>query len=101
MMHSNSAASHRFIFRLYIAGDSPSSGRAVANLRAFCEKRLGAPHMVEIVDVMKDTRRALADGIIVTPTLVRLAPVPRQKIVGDLRDEMQLRDAFEPAVSTP
>ena len=84
-----------FALRLYVAGASPSSSRALSNLRAFCDKHLGGCPPVEVVDVVKDATQALADGVIVTPTLVRLAPAPPQKIVGDLSDEARLRVAFE------
>ena len=95
MRGSGSELAGKFRLRLYIAGASPSSGRALSNLRAFCDKHLGACPPVEVVDVVKDAKQALADGVIVTPTLVRLVPAPPQKIVGDLSDEARLRAAFE------
>ena len=95
MRGSDSGSAGKFTLRLYIAGASPSSGRALSNLRAFCDKHFGGCPPVEVVDVVKDAKQALADGVIVTPTLVRLAPAPPQKIVGDLSDEARLRAAFE------
>lgn len=99
MSGSDSDSAGNLLLRLYIAGASPSSGRALSNLRAFCQKHFGGCPEVEVVDVVKDAKQALADGVIVTPTLVRLAPAPPQKIVGDLSDEARLRAAFElPAI---
>jgi circadian clock protein KaiB len=74
----------RFKFRLYIAGEAPNSTRAAANLGALCRDHLPNRHEIEVVDVFREPRRALADGIFMTPTLVRLAPAPARRIVGTL-----------------
>jgi circadian clock protein KaiB len=73
-----------FKFRLYIAGDTQNSIMALANLSALCELRLPKHHKIEVVDVLREPKRALAEGIFMTPTLVKLAPSPVQKIVGTL-----------------
>ena len=79
-----------FRFRLYIAGDTQNSGQAVANLDAFCRERLPDRHKVEIVDVFREPKRALSDGIYMTPTLVKLLPMPVRKIVGALSQTQPL-----------
>lgn len=76
--------------RLYIAGMAPNSVRAIANAKAICEEHFASNHELEIVDVQWHARRALADGIIVTPTLLKLRPVPVQRMVGDLSDAAQV-----------
>ncbi|MEA3195869.1 MAG: circadian clock protein KaiB [Betaproteobacteria bacterium] len=77
--------SAKFRFRLYIAGDAQNSAQAVANLTAFCKTYLENRHAIEVVNVFKEPKRALADGILMTPTLVKLAPTPApQRIVGTL-----------------
>jgi circadian clock protein KaiB len=58
--------------------------QAVSNLTALCSAHLAGNHEIEIVDVFKQPMRALEDGIMMTPTLVRLAPTPIRKIVGSL-----------------
>ena len=73
-----------FKFRLYVAGDSVNSAQARANLDALCLAHLAGRSEVEIVDVFREPRRALADGILMTPTLVKLAPSPVRKIIGTL-----------------
>lgn len=73
-----------FKFRLYVAGDAPNSIRALANLTAFCQERLPDRHEIEIVDVFKAPKRALADNVFMTPTLIKLAPDPVRRIVGTL-----------------
>ena len=75
-----------FRFRLFVADDAPNSVRAVANLAAICREHLPNRHDIEVVDVFKDPARALADGILMTPTLIRLAPLPVRTIVGNLSD---------------
>jgi circadian clock protein KaiB len=75
---------NRFKFRLYVAGDTQNSALAVANLSAFCKAHLLNRSEIEIVDVFKEPKRALADSIFMTPTLIKLAPAPIQKIVGTL-----------------
>ncbi len=73
-----------FKFRLYVAGDSPNSTQALSNLHAICGKFLPERHEIEVVDVLCDPKRALADGILLTPTLLKLSPEPVRKIVGNL-----------------
>jgi circadian clock protein KaiB len=73
-----------FKFRLYVAGDAPNSAQALANLTALCRAHLPDRHEIEIVDVFREPKRALADGIFMTPTLVKLAPSPTRRIVGTL-----------------
>jgi circadian clock protein KaiB len=74
----------RFKFRLYIAGDTQNSAQALSNLRSLCNSNLAGRHEIEIVDVFRNPKRALADGILMTPTLIRLAPLPLLRIVGTL-----------------
>lgn len=74
--------------RLYVAGQSPNSTAALANLREMLPEggTAGGPVELEVVDVLLDPIRALSDGIIVSPTLVRLFPLPVVRIVGRLSD---------------
>lgn len=73
-------------FRLYVAGDTPNSALAIANLTAICESQLPGRHVIEVVDVFREPKLALADRILVTPALVKLAPAPVRSIVGTLTD---------------
>ncbi|MDB6037008.1 MAG: hypothetical protein JWM99_849 [Verrucomicrobiales bacterium] len=81
-----------FKFRLYIAGDTENSGHALANIKAICRSCLPDRHEIEIVDVFREPKRALADGIFMTPALLKLAPFPLRKIIGTLNQpELVLR----------
>ena len=73
-----------FKFRLYVAGDAPNSVQARVNLAAICRTYLPGLHEIEIVDVFQHPKRALIDGIFITPTLVRVAPAPVCRIIGAL-----------------
>ena len=73
-----------FSFRLYIAGDAPNSLQAIANLTQICETNLPGRHSIEIVDVLREPKRALQESIFMTPTLVTDSPYPGHRIVGTL-----------------
>lgn len=76
--------------RLYVAGHAPNSLRAIANARAICDEHFASGHELEIVDLLKHPVQALEDGIIVTPTLLRLSPLPVQRVIGNLSDTNQV-----------
>jgi circadian clock protein KaiB len=73
--------------RLYVAGRLVNSTRAIENLKQLCAQHLdGGSYQLEVVDVLSEPLRAVADQVLVTPTLVRVAPAPRIEVVGDLSD---------------
>ena len=72
--------------RLYVAAGTSNSVCAIANLKAVCREYLRDRHQIEIVDLLQEPLRVLSDGVLVTPTLVKLAPLPMRTIVGDLSD---------------
>lgn len=75
-----------FKLRLYIAGGTQNSALAYANLTALCRAHLADRHDIELVDVLKEPKRALKDRIFMTPTLVKLSPAPSGRIVGTLNE---------------
>jgi circadian clock protein KaiB len=83
--------------RLYIAGTLPNSLQALDNLRAICDAHLAGRYSIEVVDFLEEPRRALDDGVIVTPTLVRVEPAPQRVIVGTLADQAAVLRALESA----
>ena len=70
--------------RLYVAGQSPKSLSAFANLKALCDEHLPGRHEIEVVDLVQNPSRARSDDILAIPTLVRRLPAPLRKIIGDL-----------------
>jgi circadian clock protein KaiB len=75
---------------VYVTNASPKGQQAIANLRRACEEHLAGRYQIEIVDVLKDPRRAAADQILAAPTVVRRLPAPIRKLVGDLSDSDRL-----------
>jgi circadian clock protein KaiB len=85
----------RLRLRLYVAGSSPNSLRAITNARALCAEHFASAHELEIIDLLRDAERPpaatlLADGITVTPMLLKLAPAPTQRLIGNLNDLKQV-----------
>ena len=70
--------------RLYVAGQTPKSLTAFANLKKICEERLAGKYKIEVVDLLKNPQLAKGDQIFAIPTLVRKLPQPVRKILGDL-----------------
>ncbi len=70
--------------RLYVAGQSPKSLRAYANLKDLCEQHLAGRYEIEIIDLVEQPSLARSDDNVAIPTLVRLSPAPLRKIIGDL-----------------
>lgn len=84
----------RLILRLYVAGDAPNSLRARMNLRMLTRQLAEGVVQVDIIDVLLEPLRALEDGILVTPTLVRIKPPPLTRIIGDLSDRATVQHAL-------
>ena len=76
--------------RLFVAGDSPDSAIAIANLKALFPPDQGSQVELEIVDVQRDPSRAARDAILVTPTLLKVSPGPQCRILGNLKNRHAL-----------
>jgi circadian clock protein KaiB len=83
-----------YLFRIYIAGGAPNSVRALANLYAICRKHFPASHRIEVIDILQEPMRALAEAILVTPTVVKLSPAPEVQIIGNLNEEEEVLRAM-------
>ena len=81
-------------FRLYVADRAVNSVQAIANLTALCKECLPDRYEIEIVDVFTAPQRALAEGILMTPTLIKLEPQPVRRIVGTLSQTQTVLDAL-------
>jgi circadian clock protein KaiB len=77
-------ANDKWILRLYVAGQTPKSLTAFANLTKICEEQLKGKYSIEVIDLIKNPQLGAADQIFALPTLVRKLPVPVRKIIGDL-----------------
>jgi circadian clock protein KaiB len=78
---------YKWELRLYIAGNTPKSVLALANLKKYCEEHMKDEYKIEVVDLLIQPQLAAGDQILAIPTLVRKVPVPIRKIIGDLSNE--------------
>jgi circadian clock protein KaiB len=83
----DAATATAVVMVLYITDSGPNSVRAIANLEAICKEHLQDNFRLEIIDVLQYPLRALADGIVVTPSLAKLSPSPAATVVGNLSDK--------------
>ncbi len=74
----------RWQLRLYVAGTTPNSRRALENLRRICEERLAGKYDLEVIDLLEHPQLAAEHQILAVPTLVRKMPEPLRKLIGDL-----------------
>ena len=92
---TSSASAHgAYVFQIYVARGAPNSVQALANLYAICRKYFPDSHRIEVIDVLKEPRRALDQVILVTPTVVKLSPAPTQQIIGNLSEEAEVLRAL-------
>jgi circadian clock protein KaiB len=92
--------------RLYVAGQSPRSLAAFANLKRLCETHLAGNYRIEVIDLLRTPQLSRDDQIVVIPTLVRRLPLPTRKIIGDLSDAARTLVALDltpeaPTVTAP
>ena len=83
------------VLELYVAGDSRNSLSALANLRRLCEQELQGRCSLTVIDVLRDPEAAEAANILATPTLVKVAPDPVRRIVGDLSHLQAVRNGLD------
>ena len=76
----------RYVLRLYVAGITPRSARAISNIKHICEKYLPERYDLHVIDLYQQPAAAGADQIVAVPTLVKLSPLPVRRLIGDLSD---------------
>ena len=77
----------RYILRLYVAGMTARSARAVENVRNFCEKHLEGRYDLQVIDVYQQPALAKSEQLIAAPTLIKKLPLPLRRLIGDMSDE--------------
>jgi circadian clock protein KaiB len=77
----------RYILRLYVAGMTSRSARAVENVRAFCEKHLEGRYDLQVIDVYQQPGLAKSEQLIAAPTLIKKLPLPLRRLIGDMSSE--------------
>jgi circadian clock protein KaiB len=84
---SSPADADQWNLRLYVAGHTPRTIAALANLKQICEKHMPNRYEIEVIDLLKNPKLAAGDQIVAIPTLVRKLPKPMKKIIGNLANE--------------
>ena len=79
-----------YVLRLYVTDATPKSARAIVNARRILEEHLAGDYSLEILDIAEHVALAAQDQIICAPTLLRLAPAPARRIIGDMSDEARV-----------
>ena len=85
----------KFVLRLYVAGSTPQSSRAITNLKTICETHLKDRYFLTVVDLYEQRERAQDDQIVVAPTLIRQWPLPERRLVGGLSQTERVLVALE------
>jgi circadian clock protein KaiB len=87
--------SQEWLLKLYVAGQTPRSLTAFANLKRICETHLEGKYEIEVIDLLLKPMLAKRDQIVAVPSLVRQSPLPVKKIIGDLADEGRVLSGLE------
>ena len=78
------AAPSRYILKLYVAGQSPKSVKAIVNIKKICEDNLRGRYVLDVIDLYQQPQLAQGEQIIAVPTLIRKLPPPLRRIIGDM-----------------
>ncbi|MDI1246853.1 MAG: circadian clock KaiB family protein [Rhodoferax sp.] len=85
----------KYVLRLYIAGNTPQSARAVANIKNLCEARLKDRYELNVIDLYQQPENAQGEQIVVAPTLVKQLPLPLRRLIGDLSNTHRVLIALD------
>jgi len=85
-----SARTDKYVLRLYIAGASARSSRAVANIKQICERNLNGRYDLEVIDIYQRPALARGEQIVAAPTLIKKLPAPLRRFIGDLSDTQRI-----------
>lgn len=78
------AESTRYVLQLYVAGQSPKSVHAIANIKKICEENLQGQYELRVIDLYQQPHLAQGEQIIAVPTLIKRLPLPLRRIIGDM-----------------
>ena len=84
-----------YILKLYITGASPNSARAVNNIKSFCEKYLRERYELQVIDVYQQPLTAQAEQIVALPLLIKLYPLPKKRLIGNMSDTLKVLKGLE------
>ena len=76
----------KYVLRLYVAGMTPKSTRAIANIKRICDEHLAGRYELKVIDIYQQPKLAKGEQIIAAPTLIKKLPLPLRRFIGDLSD---------------
>jgi circadian clock protein KaiB len=92
---SRQPIAERYVLSLFVTGSTPKSLRAIQNIRALCEERLHGCYELRVIDIYQHPEQVKPEQIVVTPTLIRMLPLPLRKLIGDLSNKDRLLLALD------
>jgi len=87
---ADESSEENYILKLYVAGFSPKSNRAIQNIKEICETHLKGRYELQVIDLYQNPTLAQGEQIIAVPTLVKKLPLPLRKIIGDMSNQEKL-----------
>jgi len=94
MSNEDAPTNGKYVLRLYVAGSTPQSSRAITNIKAICETHLKNHYALTVVDLYEQQQQATGNQIVVTPTLIRESPLPVVRLIGDLSQPERVLSAL-------
>ena len=84
----------KFIFELFVSGDSPISIRAIANIKALFEKHLMNQYILNVIDIFENPEMAVAENVLAIPLLIKKKPLPEIRMIGDFSNSEKVLHEF-------
>jgi circadian clock protein KaiB len=100
-MLRQTAVEESYELKLYVAGASPRSGHAIANIRSLCEEYLPGRYDLEVIDIYQQPAVAVSEQIVAAPTLIKKLPAPSQRMIGDLSNRDKILIGLNIVVPPP
>jgi circadian clock protein KaiB len=76
----------KYVLRLYVAGMTPKSTKAIANVKKICDEHLEGRYELDVIDIYQQPKLTKGEQIIAAPTLIKKLPLPLRKLIGDMSD---------------
>ena len=83
-----------YILRLFVTGATPNSARAVTNIKSICEEHIRGKYFLEIIDLYDHREMAELQQVVAVPMLIKILPLPVQKLIGDMSDNKKVFEAL-------
>jgi circadian clock protein KaiB len=87
---SQNTGEEKYILRLYVAGMSPRSVKAIENIRKICEENLKGRYELDVIDVYQQPEYAKKEQLLAAPTLIKKLPLPLRRLIGDMSDKERI-----------